>query len=62
VDRLVLKPIAVAEGQGLWRRIARNAKFPEQQIDDDQRVEDNTFHLEEARSMNWLVTSATSLS
>jgi len=35
VDRLVLKPMAVAGGQGFWRRIARNAKFPEQQSDDD---------------------------
>jgi hypothetical protein len=62
VDRLLRKPMAVAEGQGFWRRIARRAKFPEQQSDDDQRVDDNTFHLEEARSMNWLVTPAISLS
>ena len=34
VDRLVLKPMAVA-GQGFWRRIARKTKFPEQQSDDD---------------------------
>jgi hypothetical protein len=61
VDRLVRKPMAVAEGQGFWHRIARRAKFPEQQSDDDQRVDDNTFHLEEARSMNWLVTPAISL-
>ena len=54
--------MAVAEGQGFWRRIARNPKFPEQQSDDDQRVKDNMFHLEEAGSMNWLVTSAISLS
>jgi len=37
VDRLVLKPMAVAEGQGFWCRIARKTKFPEQQSDDDQR-------------------------
>src|SRR6267142_455005 len=59
VDRLVLKPMAVAEGQGSCHRIARN-KIPRTASDDDQHVEDNTFHLEEARSMNWLVTSATS--
>jgi hypothetical protein len=52
VDRLALKPMAVAGGQVFLPRVARKAKFPEQQSDDVQRVEDNTFHPEEARSMS----------
>jgi hypothetical protein len=60
VDRLVLKPMAVAEGQAFLPSCRTQCKIPAQQTDDDQCAEDNTFHLEEARSMTWLGTSATS--